>query len=251
MSQVVQKYHNPDPLLRLIGLANEATIVVEGQRFLVLIDSGAQLSVMLESLVQALKLPVHKLNTLIKAEASGGGIIPYVGYVEVRLAIPGIAEMDKDTLFMVSNDSPYTSRVLIQIGTLHIWDALHLATKEKKEALPQAWETTNFPLQTVAKSGILKEPEFNLHKVKGHVKLNKSMTMMPFQTVHVSGIMECTQHSKRVNIIVEPDLSKNYETTVPVHGYAMLKPGSSGVSIAYEILAVGKSQYWLGHPLLR
>ena len=120
ISKVVQKYHNLDPLLRLIGLANEATIIVEGQRFLALIDSGTQLSMMSESLVQALKLPVHKLNTLIEAEASWRGIIPYVGYVEARLAIPGIAKMNKDSLFMVSNDSPYTKRVPLQIGTLHI-----------------------------------------------------------------------------------------------------------------------------------
>ena len=70
---------------------------------------------MLESLVQALKLPIHKLNTLIEAEASGGGIIPFVGYVEARLAIPGIKKMDKDSLFMVSNNSPCTNRVPIQI----------------------------------------------------------------------------------------------------------------------------------------
>ena len=75
---------------------------------------------MLESLVQALRLPVHKLNILIEAEAPGGGIIPYIGYVEARLAIPGIAKMNKDSLFMVSNNSPYTKRVPIQIETLHI-----------------------------------------------------------------------------------------------------------------------------------
>ena len=120
ISQVVQRYHNLDPLLRLIDLANEATVIVEGQRFLALIDSGAQLFMMLESLVQALKLPVHKLNTLIEAEASGGGIIPYVGYVEAKLAILGIKGMDQYSLFMVSNNSPYTNRVPIQIGTLHI-----------------------------------------------------------------------------------------------------------------------------------
>ena len=68
ISQVVEKYHNPDPLLRLIGLANEATIIVEGQRFQALIDSGAQLSTMSKSLVQTLKLPIHQLNTLIEAE---------------------------------------------------------------------------------------------------------------------------------------------------------------------------------------
>ena len=77
ISWVVQKYHNPDPLLRLIGLANEATIIVEGQQFLALIDSGAQLSMMSESLVQALRLPIHKLNNLIEAEVSGGGTTPY------------------------------------------------------------------------------------------------------------------------------------------------------------------------------
>ena len=72
--------------------------------------------------------------------------------------------MDKDSLLMVANDSPYTNRVLIQIGTLHIQEALQLATKEEKEALPQAWETMNFPPQMLAKSGVLKEPEFDLNE---------------------------------------------------------------------------------------
>ena len=240
MSQVVQRYHNLDPLLRLIGLANEATVIVEGQQFLALIDSGAQLSTMLESLVQALKLPVHKLNTLIEAEASGGGIIPYVGYTEARLAIPRIKKMDKDSLFMVSNNSPYTNRVLIQVGTLYIREALQLATKEEKEALPQAWETATFQPQILAKSGILKELEFDLNKVRGHVKLTKSITIRPFQTVHVSGLTECNQHFKRVNVIVEPDPDKNYEATVPIHGYTVLKPGSSRVSVGIMNLSCRK-----------
>ena len=87
ISQVAERYHNPDLLLRLIGLANEATVIVEGQKLLALIDSGAQLSTMSEALVQALKLPIHKLNTLIEAEVSGGSTVPYVGYVEARLRI--------------------------------------------------------------------------------------------------------------------------------------------------------------------
>ena len=107
ISQVAGKYHNPDPLLRLIGLANEAAIIVEGQEFPALIDSAAQLSTMSEALVQALKLPVQNLNTLIEAEASGGNTILYVGYVEARLQISGIQAMNKDWLFMVSNNSPY------------------------------------------------------------------------------------------------------------------------------------------------
>ena len=85
------------------------------------------------------------------------------------MAIPGIKKMDKDSLFMVSNNSPCTNRVLAQIETLHIREALQLSIKEEKEALSQAWETVNFPPQTLAKSGILKESEFDLNKVKGHV----------------------------------------------------------------------------------
>ena len=122
--------YNPDPLLRLTGLANEVTIIVKGQRFQALIDSGAQLSMMSESLVQALKLPVHKLNTLIEAELSRGGTIPYVGYVEARLKIPGIEAIDKDSLFVVSNNSQCMNGVPIQLGTLHMREAIHLATKE-------------------------------------------------------------------------------------------------------------------------
>ena len=136
--------------------------------------------------------------------------------------------MDKDSLFMVPNNSPYINRVPIEIGTLHIREALQLTTKEEKEALPQAWETANFPPQTLTKSSILKEPEFDLNKVKGHVKLTKSITIGPFQTVHVSCLTECTQHFKRLNVIVEPNPDKNCEAVFPIYEYTVLKPGSVG-----------------------
>ena len=86
---------------------------------------------MSELLVQTLKLPIHQLNTLIKAEVSVGGVVPYIGYVEARLSIPGIKATDKDLLFMVSNDSPYKNRVPIQLGTLHIQEAIRLCTPEE------------------------------------------------------------------------------------------------------------------------
>ena len=132
----------------------------------------------------------------MEAEVSGGGTIIYIGYVEARLKIPGIQAMDKDSLFMVSNNSQYMNRVPIQLGTLHIREAIQVATKEEMENLPSAWTTTNFPPQNINKSNLVKEPEFNLNKIKGHVKLTKSVTIAPFQTVHVSGLTECDQHFK-------------------------------------------------------
>ena len=185
---------------------------------------------MSEALVQALKLLVHNLNTLIKAEVSGGNTIPYVGYVEARLQIPSIQAMNKDLLFMVFNNSPYMDHVPIQLGTLHIREAMKFATHDELAQLSIAWKTASF-LSYLDKNITLKEPEFDLNKIKGHVRLTKSITIAPFQTVHVLGLTGCDQHSKRVNVIVEPDPDREYESVAPIHGYTVLKPGSSQVSI--------------------
>ena len=96
---------------------------------------------------------------------SGGGTVPYVGYIEARLQIPGIAAMNKDSLFMVSNNSPYMDRVSIQLGTLHIREAINCATKDKLDELSMAWKTANFP--PISKDLKVNEPEFNLNKIQG------------------------------------------------------------------------------------
>ena len=104
IAKVLREYHNPDLIARLIGPANETLVKIEGKPYLALIDSGAQLSALPESLVKKLKLQIHSLNTIIKAEATGGSLVPYPGYVEVNLSIPGIKAMNKDSLFMLVKD---------------------------------------------------------------------------------------------------------------------------------------------------
>ena len=84
ITKVLQKYHNLDPIARLIGPANETFVNIEGESYLALIDSGAQLLALPESLVKKLKLKIHHLDTLIEAEATGGSLVPYTGYVEAR-----------------------------------------------------------------------------------------------------------------------------------------------------------------------
>ena len=132
---------------------------------------------------------------------------------------------------MVTNDSPYTQRVPIQLGTLHIREAMQLATKEEKQSLSSAWETASFAPQALSKAGILNEPNFNLSQVNGKVKLTKAIVIKPFQMVHVSGHTECNQHFKRVNVIVKSDPKRDYGAAIPINGYTVLKPGSSRVSV--------------------
>ena len=101
-------YHNPDPLYRLIGEPNETSIIVENQKIKGLIHSGAQISSILDKFAKLLNLEVKKLETLLDLEPTGGGQVPYDGYVEVRLQIPDVQAFDLDVLMLVIPKSEYS-----------------------------------------------------------------------------------------------------------------------------------------------
>ena len=215
ISKVLQKYHNPDPIARFIGPANETFVNIEG-------DSGVQLSALLESLVKKLKLKVHHLDSIIEAEATGGTLVPYTGYVEARLSIPDIKAMNQNSLFMVVKDTNYTNRVPVQLGTLHIKEVLALVTTEEYGNLSVAWATANFPPQPISKSAKVTEPELDLDTITGKVKLMKSVILVPFETVQVLGLAECHTHFKRVYVMTEASEKFKHEAIKPICVYSTL-----------------------------
>ena len=238
IAKILKEYHNPDPIARLIGPTNETFVKIEGKPYLALIDSRAQLSALPELLVKKLKLQIHSLNTIIKAEAMGGGsLVPYSGYVEANLSIPGIKAMNKDSLFMVVKDTKYTNRVPVQIGTLHINAALASVIREEYGKLPITWARANFPPKPISKSATISESEFDLDTIKGHVKITKAITISPFQTVQATEITNCSTHFKRVRVITEPTEKFDNEAIKTVTIYSTLKPGSSRVSIGLRNLS--------------
>ena len=237
---VEDRYHNPDAVVRLVGPANESVVVLEGKRLKALIDSGAQLSSIPISLVRKLRLRLFHLDTIIEAERTGGGLVQYHGYVEVRLQIPGIKTMDMDTLFMVVDDSPYTDRVPVQLGTLQIDEAIKRATEKELKSLSQSWQRANFPNRLSAKGGTINKPTFDLTKAKGTVKLLKKVTINPFDTVYVTGKTKFKDHYKRLNIIVSAVKDGNYTTVIPVNTYTCMKPGSIRVTFALRNLSSRK-----------
>ena len=134
------KYHNADPLVRLIGEANEAPAIVEGIEITSLVDSGACMSAMVKSFVEELQLEIKPLKTILDIEGMGGGAVPYHGYVECHLQLPQIKKFDVDVLMLVIDDSAYGMQVPIQIGTLHIDMALELATEAEMKKLSCKWD---------------------------------------------------------------------------------------------------------------
>ena len=59
------QYHNPDPLVRLIGTPNGSSVFVEGVSITSLIDSGANMLVITKSFAEELQLDVKSLQTIL------------------------------------------------------------------------------------------------------------------------------------------------------------------------------------------
>ena len=238
------QYHNPDPLVRLIGTPNESQIEVEGVPITALIDSGANLSAITKSFAEELQLEIKGLQTILDIEPTGGGRVPYHGYVECRLKIPQIEKFDLDVLMLVIDDSPYAMRVPVQVGTLHIDMALDLATEGEKKKLNCQWRRAELAasLRMKGANANVDDSEesqeiFDLDQITGSVHLTKELSLLPFENVTVSGLLKGpVKHSayhKRVNVVLEP-LEQHKEGEGPycaVPAYTFLKPGSSRVEV--------------------
>ena len=109
-----------------------------------LVDSGAQISSISDKFAKFLKLPVNKLETLLDFEPTGGGSVPYEGYVEVRMQVPGIVAFDLDVLMLVICESEYSKRVPVTLGTLHIDEIIHLITDEELWQVDKCWQRASF-----------------------------------------------------------------------------------------------------------
>ena len=66
------EYHNPDPLVQLIGPSNEGKVEIEGVKATALIDTGACMSAMTKSFAEALELELKPLNSILDIEGTGG-----------------------------------------------------------------------------------------------------------------------------------------------------------------------------------
>ena len=95
-------YYYPNPWVRILGRANESEIEIDGEISKALIDSGAIISMMSKEYYDKHEYDIHPLDQLVPIEGSGGVDVPYLGYIEVRMQIPGINSFDQDVLMLIS-----------------------------------------------------------------------------------------------------------------------------------------------------
>ena len=64
------QYHNTDPLVHLIGPANESPAEVKGVKITSLVDSGACMSAMVKRFAEELNLEIQPLSTILDIESN-------------------------------------------------------------------------------------------------------------------------------------------------------------------------------------
>ena len=74
---------------------------MDGQETTALLDLGAQVSSMSTKFCKDLALQIQPFGQLLELEGTGGAAIPYLGFVEVNLQIPGIRNYNEDVLLLL------------------------------------------------------------------------------------------------------------------------------------------------------
>ena len=176
------QYVNPDPLF------SEAPVYVDNVKHTTAIDLGAQMSTISISFVKHLDLPIYHLNHILNMEAMGGGKVPYLGYVETHLQVPGVKTFNDDMLMLIFEYNPYRDWVLMQVETLHLNWIIYLISKDEIDALTRKWQLSRVGTLLANRSAILKADNvdsFDLSEVCGSDKTITFVEMSLFQTVHV------------------------------------------------------------------
>ena len=104
---------------------------------------------------------------MVPIEGSGGAHVLYLGYVEVRMHIPGINSFDQDVLMLVSDTTTlYHKMVPIQIGSCIFNQVTHCISEDELQSLSQSWKLA-YISTIISKSATISDLEFDLDQVKG------------------------------------------------------------------------------------
>ena len=103
----------------MVGHANECMLEINNKPCTALLDTGANISTISTSKYQEIfpYQPIRSLDELkLDIEGAGGHKLPYSGYIEADIIVPGLLDM-VSCLLLVVPDTDYGKRVPIILGT--------------------------------------------------------------------------------------------------------------------------------------
>ena len=156
-------------MARLVGCTNEAPVVVDGCKVTTLVDLGAQVSTISAKLCKELDLEIQPLGQLLELEGTGGAAIPYLGFVEVNLQIPGVRRYNEDVLLLAIPTTTYSERVPVMVGSKIIDKTLSCMTAGDLAKVTATWRQAHFGavmsglLQLSCSSSAAKQANYKRH----------------------------------------------------------------------------------------
>ena len=140
---------------------------------------------------------------MVPIEGSGGAIVPYLVYVEVRIHIAGINSFHRDVFMLVSSTTTqYHQRVPIQVHSCVINQVTNCISDEELQSLLQSWKVV-YVCTIILKATSVADLEFDLDCVRGRVVTSEEVTIPALQTLVVKGLTMITGHHKHVHVLVE------------------------------------------------
>ena len=146
--------------------------------------------------------------------------------METHLRIPEIKAFDNDVLLLIVPDSAHTLQTPITLGTLHIDMAVKLATKKELENLNKQWKRNLIATKLTMKEALI------VSKIDSIVKVTKNITITPFGTMKVRGVIKTPNHYKCINVVID-DLPENQccKDIAIIQQIQVLKPGSNKIPV--------------------
>ena len=186
-----------------MGRANETDVEIDGIISKALIDCGAMILMKSKDYCYECRYKIQPLEHLVPIEGSGGASVPYLGYVEVRMCIPGINSFDRDVLMLGSSTTTqYHQGVAIQVSSHVIDEVTNSISNEELQSLSQSWKAV-YVSTIILKATSVGDWELDLDHVRSRVVTSEEVTIPTSQTVAVQGLTMITGHHKHVHVLVE------------------------------------------------
>ena len=177
---------------------------------------------------------------ILHIEGSGGLDVPYLGHVKAHLGIPEIKAFDHDVLFLIVPDSAHTQHTPITLGKLHIDMAIKMAMKKELENFNKQWKRSLVATKLTMKEAYVVNLEDTqiVSKIDNVLKIANDVTIVPFGTMEVKGVIKTANHYKCVNVVVG-DLPEDQhcKDIVIAQQIQVLKPGSYKIVVMIRNLS--------------
>lgn len=78
-----------------------------------------------------LNTELYPIKDILQIECADGEMLPYIGYTEADIMVPGLCDKGQGTILLVVPDTVYNGRVPVLLGTNSLRPLMNASRQEK------------------------------------------------------------------------------------------------------------------------